>query len=61
MPSLSAGESAPAGSYTCASCSSSITLASGDSLPTCANCGGTSWLPGGGRADVKDPKPVGSI
>ena len=61
MPTLSAGDSPGPGSYSCASCSSSVTLQTGQALPTCTNCGGTSWLPGGGRADVKDPKPVGSI
>jgi Zinc-ribbon containing domain len=61
MPTLNAGDSPGAGSYTCASCSSRVTLAAGETLPTCSSCGGTSWLPGGGRASVKDPKPVGSI
>jgi hypothetical protein len=60
MSNLTAGSSAPAGTYSCASCNSSITLASGSQLPACTSCGGTSWLPSGGRPD-KDPKPVGSI
>jgi len=56
---LTAGSNAPEGSYTCASCDSGITLESDGPLPTCDNCGGTTWLPGG-RPD-REPKPVGSI
>ena len=60
MPTLSAGDSPGPGSYTCASCSSQVTLADGETLPSCSSCGGTSWEPGG-RGDLKEPKPVGSI
>jgi len=59
MSNLTAGNQAPQGAYTCASCDSSITLGAGSTLPTCSSCGGTTWLPAG-RPDT-DPKPVGSI
>ena len=59
MSNLTAGSQASPGPYTCASCDSFITLAAGQTLPTCSNCGGTTWVPAG-RPDT-DPKPVGSI
>jgi hypothetical protein len=60
MANLTAGNQAPEGTYTCASCDSAISLAAGATLPTCENCGGTTWLPGGGHPDT-NPKPIGSI
>jgi len=60
MATLTAGNPAPPGPYSCASCDSGITLAEGETLPTCESCGGTTWLPSG-RRPSRDPKPVGSI
>jgi Zinc-ribbon containing domain len=61
MPTFSAGSEAPPGDYTCASCSSSITLTTNSPLPTCQSCGGTSWQSAGGGPPDKEPKPIGSI
>jgi hypothetical protein len=60
MSSLSAGSTAAPGTYTCANCTSTITLHGTEPLPTCESCGGTSWLPSGPQPD-KTQKPVGSI
>jgi Zinc-ribbon containing domain len=59
MANLTAGNTAPPGPYSCASCDSTITLSSASTLPTCENCGGTTWVAGEGPP--REPKPVGSI
>jgi hypothetical protein len=59
MALLNAGDTAPAGDYTCDGCGSTIRLLEERPLPACDNCQGTVWEEGGRPG--REPKPVGSI
>jgi hypothetical protein len=61
MPAVNAGDTAPAGLYTCATCNNVLNHRGG-TLPACSKCQGAAWTePGLGSGGSETQKPVGSI